>query len=66
MKRNGGCEVFLAGVVTGAAALLFVKYCVFGLKAWNGNLHPEREDMPYGRFYCPLFGAIRCREKQLF
>jgi hypothetical protein len=46
-------------MVTGAAALLILKYGIFGLDAWNRTLHPGLIIAPNQRaFRKPLLGLL--------
>jgi len=46
-------------MLMGVAALLLLKYCVFGLDAWDGTLHPGRmEPASLNGFKQPLLGLL--------
>ena len=47
---------FFFGAVAGFALLLLLKYCIFGLRAWNGILHPARTESPTSKFLKPMLG----------
>lgn len=54
----------ISWMLTGASALLLLKYGVFGLDAWNGALHPGLVPAPNQQsFRKPFLGLLECRPK---
>ena len=52
-------EISAMWMLAGIALLLVLKYCIFGLDAWDGALHPGRtEPLSLNRYRKPLLGLV--------
>lgn len=45
-------------ILAGVGILLFVKYIVLGLIAWDKIFHPQRIEPPTSPFLTPFFGLL--------